>query len=323
MEVKHPLLALLLVACGGAQAQAQTQDCPAPQLLATVKMGHAEQGSEIRTVPVSINGVEMPMVLDTGGALTQVSRKAIAELGLPLKRGGAKAFDINGRVSTHFTLIDKFGFGHLNRDKAAFLVWPEPRRPWAGQVSQDLLQPYDIEVDFAANELKMYAKDLCPGPPAWGKAPVTRIQMHNKNWHLHIPVTLDGKRYDAIFDTGSRNTIMRLPTAKRDFGLSQDSPGMELYPAINGEPSLDGHHRTFSQLSFGDITIERPSILIVPDVMNRKAERSRMARNRTRRHNADLVLPDLSLGMKVLKDFRLYIAFSEQALYVTPIQGKP
>ena len=109
----------------------QAQDCPAPQLLATVKMRHAEPGSEICTVPVSINGVEKQMVLDTGGALTQVSRKAIAELDLPLKRGGAKAFDINGRVSTHFTTIDRFGFGHLRRDKAAFLVWPEPRRPWA------------------------------------------------------------------------------------------------------------------------------------------------------------------------------------------------
>ncbi|MFM2443106.1 MAG: hypothetical protein RJB09_292 [Pseudomonadota bacterium] len=311
------LLALSVPVC------ARAQDCPAPQLLATVKMGHAEPGSEIRTVPVSINGVERQMVLDTGGALTQVSRKAIAELDLPLKRGGAKAFDINGRVTTHFTTIDKFSFGHLHRDKAAFLVWPEPRRPWAGQIAQDLLQPYDIEVDFAADELKMYAKDRCARPPAWGNVKISRIEMRNKNWHLYIPVTVDGKAYNAIFDTGSRNTIMRLPTAKRDFGITQESPGLELYPAINGEPSLDGHLRTFSQLSVGGITIDRPSILIVPDVMNRLADRGRMARNRTRRQNADLILPDLSLGMSVLKNLRLYIAFGEQALYIAPVEGKP
>ena len=320
MEVRRSLLGAMLLAISGS---AQAQDCPAPRLLATVKMNHAEPGSHIRTVPVRINGVEQQMVLDTGGALTQVSRKAIAELGLPLKRGGAKAYDINGRVSSHFTLIDKFSFGDLKRDKAAFLVWPEPRRPWAGQISQDLLQPYDIELDFAADELKMYSKQRCPGPPGWGKAKTSRIEMRNKNWHLHIPVTLDGKTYDAIFDTGSRNTIMRLPTAKRDFGLTADSPGMELYPAINNEPTLDGHIRQFSQLSLGGITIDRPSVLIVPDVMNRQAERSRMARNRTRRHNADLVLPDLSLGMNVLKDLRLYLAFSEQALYIAPAQAKP
>ena len=192
-----------------------------------------------------------------------------------------------------------------------------------GQIAQDLLQPYDIEVDFAADELKMYSEELLPGAARLGKVAISRIEMRNKNWHLHIPVTLDGKTYDAIFDTGSRNTIMRLPTAKRDFGVTRTSPELELYPAINGEPSLDGHLRSFSTLSLGGITIERPRILIVPDVMNRQAERSRMARNRTRRHNADLVLPDLSLGMNVLKGLRLYIAFSEQALYVAPAEGTP
>ena len=41
--------------------------------------------------------------------------------------------------------------------------------------------------------------------------------MRNKGWHLHIPVTLDGHTYDAIFDTGSRHTIMRLPAAQARF----------------------------------------------------------------------------------------------------------
>jgi len=318
--MKHPLAAALLLAAFG---PAQAQDCPAPQLLATVKMSHAEPGSQIRTVPVSINGVEQQMVLDTGGALTQVSRRAIEQLDLPLRRGGAKAYDINGRVSTHFTQIKDFRFGALQRDKAAFLVWPEPRRPWAGQISQDLLQPYDIEIDFAADEMKMYAKQSCARAPDWGKTAVTRIPMQTKNWHLHIPVTLDGKTYDAIFDTGSRNSIMRLPTATRDFGITTQSPGMELYPAINNEPSLDGHLRRFSQLSLGGITVDQPTILILPDVMNRNAERSRMARNRTKRHNADIRLPELSLGMNVLKDLRLYISFSEQALYLAPATPKP
>ncbi len=85
------------------------------------------------------------------------------ELNLPLRRSGAKVFDINSRVSSRFTLIEKFGFGHLERDKAALLVWPELARPWAGILAQDMLQPYDIDVDFADDELKMYARD-CLAP---------------------------------------------------------------------------------------------------------------------------------------------------------------
>jgi predicted aspartyl protease len=286
-------------------------------------MNHAEPGSEIRTVPVSINGVEKQMVLDTGGAITQMSRRTIAEMNLPLRRSSAKVFDINGRVSSHFTLIENFGFGHLKRDKAALMVWPEPARPWAGIIAQDMLQPYNIDLDFVRDELRMYAKD-CPRPPAWTRN-ATKIPMQTKGWHLHIPLTLDGKSYDGIFDTGSRNTAMRMPTARRDFGIAPDTHPLKRYPAINGDPFLDGYQHSFSKLSVGDIVVEAPQLLLVPDVMNRNADRSPIARDRARRHNDGLVLPELTLGMDVMKNLRLYISFSERALYVAPaaIQGKP
>lgn len=145
--------------------------------------------------------------------------------------------------------------------------------------------------------------------------------MRNKGWHLHIPVTLDGHTYDAIFDTGSRHTIMRLPAARRDFGLSGSSGDMRAYAAINGDGFLDGYLHGFTRMSFGGMTFDHPEVLIVPDVMNRNADRSPMARNRAYRHNADLILPDLSLGMDVLKHLHLYLSFGEQALYVAPADG--
>lgn len=315
------ILSLFLAAAGSVAAQAQA--CT-PRLLATLQMNHAEPGSEIRTVPVNINGVEKQMVLDTGGAITQMSRRTIEEMNLPLRRSSAKVFDINGRVSSRFTLVKKFGFGHLERDRAALLVWPEPARPWAGMIAQDMLQPYDIDVDFAAGELRMYDK-ACARPPAWADASASRIPMRNRGWHLHIPITLDGRTYDGIFDTGSRHTIMRMPTAKRDFGVTADTQGLEPYPAINGDAFLDGYLHNFSKLSLGAIGVDRPQILLVPDVMNRNADRSPLARSRARRHNDGLALPELTLGMDVMKNLRLYISFSEQALYVAPAvtEGKP
>ena len=50
---------------------------------------------------------------------------------------------------------------------------------------------------------------------------------------------------------------------------------------------------------------------------------ARMARNRAYRHNADLILPELSLGMDVLKHLHLYLAFGEQALYLAPANAVP
>lgn len=307
-------LCLLMTAlpAGGAWAQA----CAPARLLATIEMQSAEPESNIRTVPVTLNGVTRPMVLDTGGAITQLSRATVEDLGLPMRRSSATAYDINGRVSRHFAMVRDFGFGDLHRSDAALMVWPDPTRPFAGELAQDMLQPYDVDVDFTSGKLRMYAKDHCPGPADW--TPAARVPMHNRGWHLHIPVMLDGHLYDAIFDTGSRHTIMRLPAAQRDFGLSADSPGMQPYPAVNGDDFLSGYLHTFAKLSFGGITIDQPQVMILPDVMNRNADRSPQALNPIHHHNEDLILPELSLGMDVLKHLHLFLSFGEEALYAAP-----
>jgi predicted aspartyl protease len=316
-------LVLLLTALAGA---AQAQDCVPATLLATVPMRDAEPESNIRTVPVTLNGITRHMVLDTGGAITQLSRDTIEDLNLPMHHSGATVYDMNGRVSRHFAKVKDFNFGDLHRSDAALMVWPDRARPYAGELAQDMLQSYDVDVDFGAGQLKMYRKGgpnhgQCPGPSGW--TPTTRTEMRNKGWHLHIPVTLDGHRYDAIFDTGSRHTIMRLPAARRDFGLDADSPGMEPYPAINGDPFLNGSLHKFSKLSFGGITMDNPEVLVVPDIMNRNADRSPMAENPAYHHNAGLILPELSLGMDVLKHLHLFLAFGEQALYIAPDPALP
>ena len=311
------LLPILLLTATAAQAQ----DCAPARLLASVPMHSAEPDSNIRTVPVTLNGTTRHMILDTGGAITQLSRDTIEELQLPLHDSGTAVYDINGRVSRSFAVVDDFSFGHLNRKDAALMVWPEPKRPYAGELAQDMLQPYDVDVDFGAGTLKMYAKDNCPGPQGW--TPTVRTTMHNKGWHLHIPVTLDGHTYDAIFDTGSRHTIMRLPAARRDFDLNPDSPGMTPYRAINGDAFLTGYLHNFSKMSFGGMTVDNPEVMVVPDIMSRNADKSPMARNRAYHHNADLMLPELSLGMDVLKHLHLFMAFGEQALYIAPDIAAP
>jgi predicted aspartyl protease len=315
--MRRILLPLLLLTATAAQAQ----DCAPAKLLASVPMHSAEPESNIRTVPVTLNGTTRHMILDTGGAITQLSRDTIEELKLPLHDSGTAVYDINGRVSRSFAVVDDFSFGHLNRKDAALMVWPEPKRPYAGELAQDMLQPYDVDVDFGAGTLKMYAKDHCPGPQGW--TPTVRTTMHNKGWHLHIPVTLDGHTYDAIFDTGSRHTIMRLPAARRDFDLRPDSPGMTPYRAINGDAFLTGYLHNFSKMSFGGMTVDNPEVMVVPDIMSRNADKSPMARNRAYHHNADLILPELSLGMDVLKHLHLFMAFGEQALYIAPDIAAP
>lgn len=313
--------ALLLPLALSAASAARAEDCAPAKLLATLPLHWAEPESNIRTVPVSLNGATRDMILDTGGALTQLSRSVIDELKLPTLPSGAAVYDVNGRVSRHYATVKDFAFGDLHRAGAALMVWPEEKRPYAGELAQDMLQPYDVDVDFAKGLLKMYAKGplkgQCPGPTGW--TPTARVEMRNKGWHLHIPVTLDGHVYDAIFDTGSRHTMMRLPAAQRDFRLDKDAGDMRPL-AINGDDFFHGYLHGFGSLSFGGMSFDRPQVLIVPDVMNHNADRSPMAHNPTHFHNEDLILPELSLGMDVLKYMHLYLSFGEQALYVAPAE---
>src|SRR5258706_10396685 len=102
-------VALLLTTLSTTAAQAQ--DCAPAKLLATVPLRDAEPESNIRTVPVSLNGVTRHMVLDTGGATTQLSRDTIEELQLPLHSSSATVYDINSRVSRRFATFNAFGFG--------------------------------------------------------------------------------------------------------------------------------------------------------------------------------------------------------------------
>lgn len=103
-------------------------------------------------------------------------------------------------------MVKDFTFGGLHRPDAALMVWPTSTEPFAGELAQDMLQPYDVDVGFANGALKLYAEGRCPGPSGW--TPSVRVEMRNIGWQLHIPVTLDGHSYNAIFDTGSRRTIM-------------------------------------------------------------------------------------------------------------------
>src|SRR5436853_5650207 len=101
MYLRRLVLALPLTAMAAAAptVAARAQDCAPARLLAELRMQDAEPESNIRTVPVSLNGATRQMVLDTGGAVTQLSRDTIEELKLPTLPSSAAVYDINGRVS--------------------------------------------------------------------------------------------------------------------------------------------------------------------------------------------------------------------------------
>jgi hypothetical protein len=78
------------------------------------------------------------------------------------------------------------------------------------------------------------------------------------------------------------------------------------------------YRHAFKSLSFEGLTISNPSLDIIPDLQRGQMERPPATGTRMPDSSVEQKLPDLLIGMDVLRHLHLYIAYKEQKLYITP-----
>jgi predicted aspartyl protease len=124
------------------------------------------------------------------------------------------------------------------------------------------------------------------------------------NGHVIFTIALDGKAINAALDTGSVTSIMTAQAASKILGIDETSQGArQIIRNINRAPH-NALVYPFQSLTIGDATIADPAILILDDAdMNHVSS------------------TDLVLGMNVLRQFHIYIAYAEGKLYLTPAQA--
>ena len=265
---------------------AQAQDCRNLTYLNGVPMSVAG----VPVVPVSINQKPAQMILDSGSAAIQMTGAWAETMGLHESQSPIQVPDFE---------IGKLKFG------AQLQVSPLPNiGDVAGLLSLTSLRDYDLDIDFASHRLNFFSPDHCPGLIAyWAPDVMAVLPLTLNEGHIHIPVTVNGKAMSAVLDTGSLQTFMNKKDAGRLFRLSETSPDMTIAAPINGDPRLSGYRHHFATLTFGDVTIKNPQVIILPD--------------QTRSSDPG-TLPEISLGMDVLAQLHLYAAFQERKLYITP-----
>jgi hypothetical protein len=171
-----------------------------------------------------------------------------------------------------------------------------------GTLAPDVLQQFDVDFDFAASKLNLFSKEHCPGKVVyWTRAPVAAIPVDLDMWgHLKLPVELDGKKIEAALDTGSSRSFLSLQTAEHKFDFSDDD--VRLKPAAP-DSSEKPHVYTFpfKTLKLEGVTVKNPDIVLVSD------------------HDSKIggSGPRLILGMGILRQLHIYIAYKEEKLYVT------
>jgi len=117
--------------------------------------------------------------------------------------------------------------------------------------------------------------------------------------HVRVPVTVDGKSITAIVDTGAVNSIMSMHAAGF-LGVTEDTPGLKLKASGGFGKKSRIYTYPFKILEMGGVTVKNPHVMIGSNEF--------MGKFRS----------DMILGVGILRQLHLYIAYKEEKFYITP-----
>jgi hypothetical protein len=254
------------------------------------------------TIPVQFEGHDHMLMVDTGGYINTVTQQLVREEGYTMEAShGALLRGVGNRQLKTYVETNDFAIGHAHGKNYEFYVDTFNNLFADGTLAPEILANYDVDFDFGHDKLNLINPDHCPGRVVyWTRSPAVVVPMEiESRTHIRIPVTIDGKQIMATVDTGSTTSIITMRAAARFLGVDERSPGLESLGTvrINGVPG-PVYIYPFQAMTFGGMTLKHPYIQIVSDSL----------------WNED----DLLLGIDVLRQMHLYIAYGEKKLYITP-----
>lgn len=299
--MKHIIPAIAVLFCMTTAAQA----APCTLNLATsVEMSRDQAGGVL--VPMTVNDQTVAMLVDTGGVYSSLTESGVDKLGLPRNWQvftGETMF--GGKNLTRYVSANHVKFGGLNAYRFNFVVMPDDVLPkdTQGTIAPDVLGANDVDFDFANNKFSLFSQKHCYGGVVyWTRGYFAQIpfKINEYDHHIEIDVMLDGKPARAILDTGSSTSLMDLEYAQNTFGFDSKNPDLKALDS-KGE-KFQGYGYPFKTLSFGDITVTNPHIVLV-------------SRSQSHMDGND---PPIIIGMSILSKLHLYVAYGEKNLYITP-----
>ncbi|HEX3673654.1 MAG TPA: aspartyl protease family protein [Rhizomicrobium sp.] len=261
-------------------------------------------------IPVSIDDRTYMLAVDTGTIHTVITSRVADELQLE-RDLSAQVYVMAGGIPIYQVAYShSFKVGTMTTGRVGLLVTSPNSLNYDtdGLFGPDAMNNYDVEIDYAHGRFNLYSQDHCPGQVVyWTRGAYAQVPMHvDEDWHISVPLTMDGKPLNAFIDTGAARSFMTLGTVRELYGLTPDSPGMEKRTnvSINGTRPTTIYRYPFGVLNIEGIAVQHPDIEIMPD--------SALGKD----------APPLVIGANVLRQLHLYIAYKEQMLYATPAEAK-
>src|SRR6185437_12266577 len=193
-----------------------------------------------------------------------------------------------------------------------FMVSPNPQMgsnpalPIDGALAGDLLQTFDVEMDFSASKLNLFLTDHCAGKVVYWPASAiaivpygaTRPGTSQTDSHLRVQVKLDGKELSAVIDTGSVRSTITAGAAKYIFHISEHSPGAVPLGMVANDPNHKVFGYVFGNLAFEGVSVSNPHLVVFPDLVGTKDPGNRLRTGSlVRRVDDNMLRPDMTIGM--------------------------
>jgi predicted aspartyl protease len=290
-------------------AAAAAEDCTLKEL-ADIDLSYDRAGGPL--IPVTIDGTAKSMLVDTGSIFSGVTEQTVADLHLRQADLPIAAFELaDGKRMDRAAVLPEFSIGHMRARNLDVLVIPQSEpgaNGWAGTIGPDIMTSYDVEFDFGGGKFALFSHDHCPGEVVyWTKEAYAAvpIAIGPDDNHIRLTAMLDGKPVNVLIDTGTSTSAMNFSTARALFGIAPDDPALVRLLCLTcgpDSPQNGAVRYPFKTLSFGGVTVHDPKINLYPDTLKGLG---------TDERNQMLV------GMTILRQLHLYIAYREKTLYVT------
>jgi predicted aspartyl protease len=298
---------ILLLQAGAPPAMADS-NC-APQEVASLP---ADFGHGVVGVDISINGEAIKFVLDTGDYFSEVTEALVHRLGLSRESRTASMISRNGTREKDIVDVPEFKIGQVKGSDYKFLVTSGggdgTNGTYAGQLGQDLLSAYDIELDPTENRVNFFLPNPCDGKAVyWWDEHFELPLRFETNRTAEAHVTLDGQDFDAYINTGSSRSTVDSDVAHRalnvpsDIQVTRDAKGNQDGPRVS---------YTFKELVFGPVTLRNPKLDL---------EFHRTATLGTGTHIRETIASDtpVAIGMDILGKFHTLISYTNRKIYFT------
>jgi len=294
-------------------------------------------------VDTSVNGVDAPMIFDTGSEISVITPALAAQAHAYVLDGAGQllSFGVADSTTHGVTAVDSFTVGGLTGTKVQFdVIGPKPgaatvHDDFNGTIGTDIMQNYDLDLDFADKSAAFYEMSHCTQPSIPWSGPTTVVSVKfGGEGEIYIPVTIDGHAMTAFLDTGSGTSY--IPNElfhATGLDASATGPLASFKGVAIDRVTFESKFYRFHSLMIGDVTVPQPVLAVMPPLtpdQNAEARNAEYQAKLAAKANPDALYnqttngqdvlfmagQDITLGADFLATHRVYVSYLTKQVFI-------